>query len=254
MQLLPPPSSRTHQKRWNSREENVIPLQSDNGHMVSLFFVSFFCHKKRGKEAMYARLVIPPENVIGHLSQHGTQPDPYTLQSVPSIPHTECAFASAGSAPHRFKAKVFPLPLSQLQGGRRRKPPFSLPILNTPVPSSSSIPSAILSPMAHYSYSDERRKRRPYSVPFLFPLLLSFPPYSSNVQRAFYSAPTFFLFFLENREILHPPYFRSKKAAISFKIARYKKVSLFHNPLDVGIITLFPPGYTVHNSVSHIFF
>ncbi len=220
------------------------------------FLFLFSAIKKGGKKLCTPALLFLPKTLLAtYPSMEPSQTHiPSNLFLLSRIQNVLLLLLAQPPIDSKQRFFPFPFPSCKEEEGRRRKPPFSLPILNTPVPSSSSIPSAILSPMAHYSYSDERRKRRPYSVPFLFPLLLSFPPYSSNVQRAFYSAPTFFLFFLENREILHPPYFRSKKAPFSFKIARYKKVSLFHNPLDVGIITLFPPGYTVHNSVSHIFF
>ncbi len=223
-------------------------------------FLFFFCQKKKGERSYVRPPCYSSRKRYWPLIPAWNPARPIYPPICSFYPAYRMCFCFCWLSPPSIQSKGFSPSLFPA-AKRKKEEDVSLPF-----PSLSWIPPSLpLSLFLCHSESNGplflflfRREKEKVAVfgTFSFPPTTFVSPYSSNVQRAFYSAPTFFLFFLENREILHPPYFRSKKAPFSFKIVRYKKVSLFHNPLDVGIITLFPPGYicTVHNSVSHIFF
>ncbi len=214
--------------------------------MVSLFFVSFFCQKKGGKKLCTPALLFLPKTLLAtYPSMEPSQTHiPSNLFLLSSIQNVLLLLLAQPPIDSKQRFFPFPFPSCKEEEGRRRKPPFSLPILNTPVPSSFSIPLPFWVQWPTIPIPIPTREGKGGRIRYLFlsPYYFRFPHIPPTYNGLFIPPPTFFLFFLENREMLHPPYFRTKKPAFSFKIARYKKVSLFHNPLDVGIITLSPSG------------
>ncbi len=110
--------------------------------MVSLFFVFFLPEKKGGKKLCTPALLFLPKTLLAtYPSMEPSQTHiPSNLFLLSSIQNVLLLLLAQPPIDSKQRFFPFPFPSCKEEEGRRRKPPFSLPILNTPVPSSFSIP------------------------------------------------------------------------------------------------------------------